>query len=365
MKVLHILAELRPSGAEVMLKIAAPYWCKNDYEMSVLSTGEDIGTYSNILNEVGYKIYHIPFQKSFGFFNALRRLIVQEAFDVVHIHTERANFYYGILCKHVGVPAIIRTIHSVFNFQGRLKTTRMFQRWFLRAIGIKQVSIGTSVQENEIKTFKNPTTLISNWYDDQRFYPVSLDQKMLIRKELNIIDSQVVIVSVGNCSSVKNHHAIIEALANLEKNDKVIYLHIGEEDAEQTERHLAKRLNLLDQIHFLGFQEDIRPYLWAADIFLMPSLYEGLGIAAVEAMAAGLPCILSDVPGLKDFKGIIPGIIFTTPTKEGIKTSVEELSKKNLYDLLKLGSVNSEIVKKYWGVEQNCQKYLDLYKLKG
>ena len=87
MKVLHILNTLRPSGAEVMLRLAAPYWREKGLELSILSTGEIVGPYAAELENAGYEIVHLPFSKTFKFGLSFFQLLNYKNFDVVHIHT--------------------------------------------------------------------------------------------------------------------------------------------------------------------------------------------------------------------------------------------------------------------------------------
>ena len=88
----------------------------------------------------------------------------------------------------------------------------------------------------------------------------------------------------------------------LKRRGDWLYLHAGGEDEPGSERLLAAGLGITERCLFLGSTDDPRSVLWAADIFVMPSIREGFSIAAIEAAACGLPLVLSDVPGLRDLK---------------------------------------------------------------
>ena len=301
MRVLHVLGELRPSGAETMFCIAAPLFVEQGVEAEIVATGDQMGSYADELAEVGYKLHHISFSKSPVFFYKLFCLMRSGNYDVLHLHTEQANFWIGLVALAQRSNVILQTIHNSFEFTGNLRMRRMIQRRISRFLGIKHISISPSVQATELKHFGLKTKLIPNWYNSSRFYKPSEGERKLARANLGIAMDDKVIVTVGNCSKIKNHGALIEAIALLPIELRPIYVHVGIEEDGEPERQLAKDLGVDDRIYFLGPLSDIMPALFAADIFVMPSLFEGFGIAAAEALATGLPAIFTDVAGLRDF----------------------------------------------------------------
>jgi glycosyltransferase involved in cell wall biosynthesis len=104
-----------------------------------------------------------------------------------------------------------------------------------------------------------------------------------------------------------------------------LYLHAGVEHVEHCEQSLAGHLGVSDRIRFLGGGADIRELHAAADVFVMPSLYEGVSIAALEAMGSGLPVIFTEVPGLRDFGDITDSIVWCTPEPATITNALEKV----------------------------------------
>lgn len=358
MKILHILNTLRPSGAETMLRVAAPYWQEQGLDLSILSTGENIGPYALELENAGYRIFHIPFSKTLNFCLNFFQLLKKNKFDVVHIHTERAFFLYAIIAWLMGVKKIVSTIHSNHKFVSFTKFYRAKFRHLMRYLKVIQISISQSVYDTEIKFYNNSTFIINNWSDLDMFHPPSQLQKEQARISLGV-ENYYVILSIGNCSPTKRHHLIIEALPHLEKEiPNIIYLHIGEEDDDHSEKKLAEKLAVSSKIKFLGYQIDIRPYLWAADVFVMPSQYEGFGIAALEAIASGIPTILTDVPGLSEWKEL--GIDSVTYTEGN-----PFILAKNILAVLKSPhfptDADIEKIKNIYGVERGASEYINVY----
>ena len=120
----------------------------------------------------------------------------------------------------------------------------------------------------------------------------------MLRHQLGIPKDKYVIISTGGCSAIKNHHDILQAITLLPNSENILYLHLGSGKTEKEEIELVKSLDIADKVHFLGNKDNVRDYLITSDLYLMPSLFEGLAIAALEAMACGIPSILYDVNGL-------------------------------------------------------------------
>jgi glycosyltransferase involved in cell wall biosynthesis len=363
MYILHILDELKPSGAESMLNGAAMYWYNQGLESDILSTGQIRGAYAAILEKSGYHIYHIPFSPSFSFLFALYRFLKKRHYDIVHIHAERANFWYAFITFISGNSCIVRTIHSVFQFQGPLRLERYIQRWIMRKIfGVLMITIGRSVNDNEWKTFGNHSVLIPNWFDSTKFKPASVEKKRRAKKALGIPDNVTIFTSIGGCMPAKNHSAIIDAVAHLPENTSVAYIHVGPEEAGYPERQFSQTLGASNRVHFLGTVLDIVPILNASDIYIMPSFYEGFSIAAIEAMGAGLPAVLSCVPGLRDLQEVCSDIYWIEPTSDSIKKAILHFSRMSHLSRHEIGMNLSMRVHNHFSIEKGANAYVQVYR---
>jgi glycosyltransferase involved in cell wall biosynthesis len=362
MKVLHILGELNPSGAETMLLCAAPVMQAQGLESEILSTGASTGVFANRLAEVGYKIHHLPLQRNIRFFMALYRTLKPHHYDSIHIHIEGASFWVICVLIMAGISPkrCVHTVHSNFRFTGNLRWRRAWQRQLLSAIGVPHIAISNTVQQTELQHFKIKTDIIENWYDSDKFTKTTEIQYTTARQSLQISDHQFVIVSVGNCAPVKNHPALIEAIAALQNQD-IVYLHVGIEcDAE--ERKLAERLGIMPQTRFMGLQNNILPFLQAADLYVMPSRHEGLSIAALEAIATEIPVLLTSVPGLTDFADIFNGLHYCAPDAESIKTGLDKIVSTPKEQLKQATMDNSKLAEKRFGIHRGVSAYLQHYK---
>lgn len=281
---------------------------------------------------------------------------------MIHLHTERANFWIGLVALAARPAVVVKTIHSTFEFKGFLRIRRLVQRRILHFLGVVHVSISSSVQENELSNFGLRTHLISNWYDDKRFQPVTNAARKLARLNLGISLQETVIVTVGNCSKIKNHAPLIQALALLPDAFRPIYLHVGGEEAGQPERELAKALGIEGRVHFMGSVVDIKPALEASDIFVMPSLFEGFGISAIEALAMGLPAIFTEVPGLRDFRADFDGLYYSSPEVTSLLEALTVLLSESRETCLLRAKLYPEVTKRLYGVNRGVAGYIEVYR---
>ena len=359
LRVLHVLNELRPSGAEIMLRIAAPLFRENGVECELLATGDSIGPYATVLEAAGYRTHHIPFARSPAFFMDVARFAKRSGFDLIHLHAERGFIGYVLAARMAGLGRLVRTVHNNFNFGGFLRVRRGMERRLAERLGVNFIAIAPGVEQTERSLYGTSPLLIPNWFDSTHFHPVMPEERAAARAAFGVRDGEYVMVSVGNCSVVKNHTALIEALARCtEFNWR--YLHVGLEEPGEPERALAKKLGVSDRIQFIGAVDDVRPVLHAADLYVMPSQFEGLGIATLEAIAVGLPALLTEVPGLVDFRQYLEDIHYCEPSADGIAAALQPLLQKGAG--LEAGrAARSAAIHQAFGAKRGVLAYSDLY----
>lgn len=355
-KVLHILNSLLPSGAETMLKTAAPYW-DSEFQHHILATAKELGDFAIELENVGYNIHHIYSDNIFKQLYKMQKFIKKEKFQIVHIHCESKAVKFEMVAKMAGAKRIIRTVHNVFLFDGVLRFRRIITRHIGCFIGVQHVAISQSVLENEKRRFFVKCILVNNWYDEKKFVYVDAETKALARQLLGIDEKKICLVTVGNCSKIKNHMAILKALVVL-KNDNIIYFHIGKGKEEEEEEAYVKEYNL-NNVWFEGFKDPLI-YLQASDYFIMPSVYEGVGISALEAMATGMKCLLTDVYGLKDFRKYdFEMVDFCDLNDESIVNAIKKFIKSERKEN---SIMQSKKVNKNYGIMQGVVGYQKIYK---
>lgn len=355
MKILHILNALLPSGAETMLKAAAKYWDSND-EHHILATASEIGHYAEELRKAGYLVHHINCEDKIKWLAKIKKFIREEKFDVVHVHRESKALYFEMAAYAGGARCVLRTIHNIFEFTGFLRLRRIVTRQIACLIGVKHVAIGESVRENEKKRFFVNCATVNNWYDDSKFTFTDEIVKKEAKEKLKINDNQKCIVSVGNCSDVKNHLLILDVLKQIKEMD-IVYLHVGEGNLTAAEKEFVA-INGIKRVGFLGYQDPLL-CLQASDVYLMPSKYEGFSISALEAIATGMPCLLTEVPGLRDLarSGFENVVYCKLDVSDMYDKLIALLTDEDLHN----SREQSELTRSIYGVEQGVAGYQRLY----
>jgi glycosyltransferase involved in cell wall biosynthesis len=371
MKILHILNDLQPSGAEVMVSIAAPVWMSMGFELHVLSTGIEVGPFAGALANAGITIHHLPEKRGMrlpGWMLDFSEMLRTIAPDVVHLHAEGLCLPKVVATRIAGFP-MLRTVHNNFLFRGRLRLKKAFERSVCRLLGCRFIAISPSVMTNERSRFRNPSTLCHNWFDEKVFRPPTCRERVEARESLGVTAEQMVIVSVGNGSRVKNFSAIIQSIAILRNATKtfqssreLLYFSVGNTHPEHMDERIAAELDLQAQVRFVGPQSDVRRFLWAADIYAMPSLYEGFGLAAVEALGCGVPCIFADTPGLADFKAAGLQIVYVSPDATGVASGILQALDPSCANHTSAMN-NSRLARQLFSVQAGAEAYATQWRL--
>lgn len=326
-----------------MIKNGAANMRMLGFEWEVLSTGSMPGCYVDEMIAENIPVYHLPFSRNPFFFLKFFQILRRERFDVLHIHCERASFWYALMGRISGVPKIVRSYHSVFRFTGFLRMRRSAQRWFARRmLGVVNHAIGPSVQRCEWETFRNPADVILNWVDETLFTEIDPDERARARRSLAISEKSFTVTSVGACLDIKNHEDILRALqlSRLTERDSC-YIHVGTGPLLSREQELAKSMGLDGCVRFAGQcpSDKVREIYAASDVVVMPSDYEGLGIVVLEAIKCGRPVIAYDVPGLRDYNCNQKGGMWIPPSAEALAEALQAFAESP--DLLRRKSAEA------------------------
>ncbi|WP_263415280.1 glycosyltransferase [Terriglobus albidus] len=330
-KVLHILSSLQRSGMEMMLLCSYPEWIENGYKCDILATASDRGILADDLQSAGYSIHHLPFRGRLRYLPSVNFMLgywrlCRSGYDIVHIHTEAATPLFALIAKLAGVGQLAITPHNTFRFAGVLRLRKYMERAFLRRLGAHYGMISEDVSKCEEELYNNRGTRTVNWYNSNHFIPGAEIDRSKARELLQISEETVVIVSVGNCNNAKNHEALLRAIPLLPADIPIVYFHLGKEPAENPERGLAVSLGIIDRVQFMGTQKDPLFFFRAADIFVMPSLWEGMPISAIEAIAAGVPSVLANVAGLREVASYAKNILLVTPEPVFLAQGIQKIA---------------------------------------
>ena len=222
----------------------------------------------------------------------LEQLLEELKPELVHCHGTIAGIYGRRAAEHLGIPAFY-TAHDFRIYRGCLLPERLgfgfLERRYSRCT---QVMYTVCPEDgNYAKKHLHARTVISlpDMGLDYERYAIPARSRDEVRAELRIPEDATVLLSVGTLRMQKRLRIVLQAMARLRDMEQLHYVICGEGPDMAFLQKLIANLRLQERVHLLGYRTDIPDLLGAADIFCMPSRREGCGIAALEAMAAGLP----------------------------------------------------------------------------
>lgn len=247
----------------------------------------------------------------------VRAIVAQERPDIIHAHTRVSQVVAFFVSRITGVP-YVTTCHGFFKTRAR----KIFDTW-----GAKVIAISAAVKGHLIKDLgvsEKRVELIYSGVDIEAFSKdCSPDEVTRIKKELGLHAGPLV-GTIGRLSPVKGQAFLIKAMEDvLSKRPDVRALIVGDGPEENALKDLARSLNIEYAVKFLRADLDTHRILSSMDVFVFPSIKEGLGIALLEAMASGRPCVASDVGGIGNIiKDGINGLLVGPGDAAGIASSI-------------------------------------------
>ena len=246
------------------------------------------------IEKLGGKIEIVPHVKKLGQFNkAFDKILKENHYDIIHSNINTLSVFVLRIAKKNGYKIRIAHAHASSS---RKEFVRHIIKSILKNFSRKYANVYFACGEEAgryqfgNKAYNNnKVILINNCIDVDRF-KFNQDDRKLIRDSLNLKDDDFVIGTVGRLVSVKNHNFILK-LANINKDKKFVL--VGSGELEQDLNAKIKEMKL-ENVMIVNALYPIEKYYSAFDTFVLPSLYEGFGIVAIEAEANGLYCLLSD-----------------------------------------------------------------------
>jgi glycosyltransferase involved in cell wall biosynthesis len=310
----------------------------------------------------GIKIFQIDFirnpfdPRNIKAYSQVIKLIKKENYDLIHCNTPIGGVIGRLAGKKCGVNKIIYQAHGFHFFTGAPLLNWIIYYPVERILAhLTHALITINTEDYELaKKFRlkengNVYYVPGVGIDLYNVEPAEAQDCKNLRQKLGIKDSDFVLISVGELNKNKNNRIIIEAMNEL-NNQNIHYLVCGDGSAREDLQNLAEKYNLARNVHFLGYRNDIEELLNISDVFVMPSIREGLSRSIMEAMAVGKPCIVSDIRGNRDLisnetGGYLCGSTDVKMFAEAIRNLanndrlVREMGKYNL-KMIKLYDIN-------------------------
>lgn len=187
-------------------------------------------------------------------------------------------------------------------------------------------------------------------------------RKKEVRERLGLDPTTFVLVTLGGNWGYKNYDLIVRALALIPDEEKILYLQVGPQGESNPLERLAAELGVSHRLRCAGKVQEPLDYLHAADAYAMPSKIEGFGCAAAEAMGAGLPVLLADVPALSDFRDFCSDIVYIHPDVASVVSGIRALMKMGQTKREQIGLELSRAAHAHYAVEVGAGMYAEIYR---
>lgn len=286
--VINQVKNMNLSGLHIDL--LTPYQLNNPY-------------YEKVVQGFGGKIYHLDIPFSPGtvrtnLMKPLRCFLLNHSYDVAHIHSGSTSVLAiaSKVAKLSGIKKVITHSHSAVDHLSIIKRINRFACGQIMWKYVDNYCACSKLAANAkyIKKAQEITKILPNGIDTQRF-SFSKSWRIETRNAAKVNDETLVLGNVGRLSFEKNQAYLIRILSELRQDDidAVLWL-VGEGKERKNLEHLVSAYALEDRVMFWGSSPEPEKYLSGMDVYLFPSLWEGLPIALLEAQCSGLPCIYSD-----------------------------------------------------------------------
>lgn len=359
MKILHVIITLNSGGAEMLLKESLPIMDEKGVQTEVLLLSSGKNIYKKELEEKGIKIYETGIKNIYSPMQIFKMGPFFKEYDIVHTHLFPTQ-YWGILAKKIfrtNIP-IVTTEHSTNNTRRKYKGLRWIEKLIYNNYN-KIICISEDAKKSLVSwvpKIKDKTTVIYNGVNLKKFQNAKAYNRNELLKDVEIDKNSKLILMVSRFSKQKDQKTLLKAAKLLPNDYHVIF--VGKGPLKEETMSLTEELNISNRVHFLGYRNDVERLVKSVDIYVQSSHWEGFGIAALEAMAAGTPVIASDVPGLSQVvEG--GGILFPKGDHISLANSIEDIcvSKEKYEDIASKCKIKS----KEFSIEEMVNQYIQVY----
>lgn len=359
-RVLQCFTIMNRGGAETMIMNYYRNINRSKVQFDFLVHREEKGAYEDEIEALGGKIYrmHSIYPRNFATYKKEIREFLNEhkEYRIIHGNFSELGYFLYKEAHKQGISTIICHAHnystvidakSIFRFYWKHAMRPYITHRFACSKVAAKWLFGKSGSQNFI--------MMNNAIDSKNFM-YNNEKSKVLRKEMGI-ENKFVIGHVGRFNIQKNHEFIIRVFDEIKKrNEDSVLVLVGEGELEGKIKEIVKSLNLTESVIFLGSRDDINNIMQVFDIFLFPSIFEGLGVVLIEAQAAGIKCFTSTaVP--KEAK--VSKLLSYLSLNEGpVYWSNEILKYKNGY---KKYDTSNEIIENNFDIVKNAKWLEEFY----
>ena len=303
-RILLLFTVMDRGGAETMVMNYYRHIDRQQIQFDFMVHRERRGAYDDEIESMGGRIYRMPpiYPQNFIRYKRMLKEFFDEhdEYQIIHSHMSELGYFAFEEAKRHGVPVRICHAHNApdFKHENLIQYIKLIPRYyFIRRI--RHLTTDFFVCSNIAgvwlygKERQNEFVFMRNAIETEKFL-YNVDEANAIRQELGILNQRL-ICHVGRFNRQKNHSFLIDIFKEIHEIDvDSILLLIGDGDLRKEIEDKVNRLNLQDNVKFLGVRDDVPQLLKASNVLLFPSYYEGLSVVLVEAQATGIRCVVTN-----------------------------------------------------------------------
>jgi len=304
LRVLHVIGGGEFGGAERHILNLATAMNPDMVEVSVCCLFAD--PFIQVAREAGIRSHSVPMRHKmdFGIVTKLRDLIIEEGIHLVHTHGVRANLVGRLAARMAGIDTVVTTVHSLLvqdypDLFSRLANT--FIERASRSLTTQFIAVSGGLQKALIQQGipEKKITVIYNGLNPWLFQQAGTAGRW--REKAGFSPGVPLVAIVGRLHPVKGHRYFLRSAAEiLEKRTDVHFLVVGSGPERDSLEEYTRKLGIPEHVTFTGFVSDVTELMPDLNLLIVPSLWEGFGLTALEAMAVGVPVVATSVGGLPE-----------------------------------------------------------------
>lgn len=309
-----MIGQFNMNNIKILLELGFEVDVACDFNDRSVWSEEKVSKFRNEMQKMGIQLFHIDFSRSPGqlkkhivSYHEMKKLMADRKYDLIHTHTPISSFITRLAFKNSSIFESCRMIYTAHGFHF-FKGNSVAKNFIFKSIekyAAKYTDILITINSEDYEAAKKFKLRKNGRIEYVPGVGINLEKINSINekreeflKELSISEDSFLMLSVGELNENKNHKAIVEILNDLPGN--VHYLICGQGNKKEELIKVAEEKNCKDRLHLLGYREDIIAIMKSCDLFVFPSMREGLSVALMEAIACGLPCVVSDIRGNRD-----------------------------------------------------------------
>lgn len=310
-RVLHLIHWLTTGGVERWLINMLQEIDRERYQMDICCKGSGVGNLAPVAESLGAKVWHIPLDWTHvRYAYQLQALVRQQGYDIVHNHLAVYAGMPTLVAKLLHVPTIISfhntDLSSDVIFNPLLRRIRDVYGQISIWLAVRLADAVTGCSEGVIRAMADQygvsrTKTRVLYYGVDVPAPLKARQRAAVRREIGVPKEAPLIVHIGRFAPQKNHVGLLKIAKQLLTHYPATqFVLVGDGSLRSDIEAEILAGSLSHNVRMLGIRQDVERILGASDVFLLPSLWEGFGLVAIEANAAGIPVVGSDAPGLRE-----------------------------------------------------------------